>query len=158
MPTNFIKWIEKHPIIVAIGIFVGSFILYQYIKSRQSSGVSVTPSGTTPTSSTYYDYSTSAMTTPGPTGRTGPTGTPGTPGAPGAPGPTGRTGPTGPVSAPHPATAAKYVTVQPWPAQLSTLSGIANYVHTTLSHIEQLNPQLSQNWNLVYSGQKVRVS
>ncbi len=158
MPTNFIKWIEKHPIIVAIGIFVGSFILYQYIKSRQSSGVSVTPSGTTPTSSTYYDYSTSTMTTPGSTGPAGTPGAPGRPGAPGTPGKTGSTGPAGPVSAPHPATAAKYVTVQPWPAQLSTLSGIANYARTTLGHIESLNPQFSQNWNLIYTGQKVRIS
>lgn len=166
MFTDITGWVEDHPFIVAIGIFLGFFVFYQYIKSRQSSANALP--GATPTSNIYYDYSTSTMTTPGPAGAAGPIG---------APGPTGPAGPAGPPAprptpapiprptpvptpkpVPAPASTAKYVTVQPWPAQLSTLWGIANYANSTLANIERLNPQYSSNWNLIYAGQKVRVS
>jgi LysM repeat protein len=51
----------------------------------------------------------------------------------------------------------QYVTVTPWPTTLSTLWGISQQQGLSLARIEQLNPQIA-NPNLIYPGQKVRVS
>lgn len=57
----------------------------------------------------------------------------------------------------------QFVTVQKWPDSMSTLSGIASQEHISLSRIESLNPNLfnqrpGSGWNLIYPGQRVRIS
>lgn len=64
-------------------------------------------------------------------------------------------GSSGTTTPPPPA--AKYITVTRWPAPTSTLSGIAAANGVSLQKVEQLNPQI-KNPNLIYAGQKVRVS
>ena len=153
---------EGHPLMVAIGIFAIFFVFYQYI--RRKSSPTALGSAVPVTNPTYYDYSTATYTTtnPGPVGPPGPIGKPGPVGPPGpAPVPPRQPPQPSPAPVPSPApkpTTAQYVTVQPWPAQLSTLWGISQYVHKSLPQIEALNPQYSSNWNLIYAGQKVRVS
>jgi LysM repeat protein len=50
----------------------------------------------------------------------------------------------------------QYVTVQPWPHPLSTLSGIAQHEQLPLSTILRMNPQI-RNPNLVFPGQRIKV-
>jgi hypothetical protein len=101
---------------------------------------------------------------PGPTGPTGPTGAagaPGKPGTPAAPPPVNShppiivRPPAKPIPGPSPQQ--KFVTVQPWPQPLSTLSGIASKNGITLQRIEQLNPDIKDP-NLIYPNQKVRIA
>jgi LysM repeat protein len=120
----------------------------------------------------------------GPQGPVGPQGPPGTPGTPGTPTgacpevilvcPPGTTTVHGtdangcptvtctgtPTTTPAPPAptppAARYVTVQKWPSQLGSLSGIASKYGLSLARLEQLNPQI-KNPNLIYAGQQVRI-
>lgn len=57
----------------------------------------------------------------------------------------------------------QYVSVTPWPSTFGSLSGIANAEGLTLARIEQLNPNLynqqpGSGWDLIYPGQRVRIS
>ena len=61
-----------------------------------------------------------------------------------------------PQPVPHPAPE-RFVTVQPWPNVLGSLSGIASQNGISLERVEQLNPQI-QNPDLIYPGQRVRVA
>lgn len=105
-------------------------------------------------------------------GETGPAGPPGTdpttlPHPPLAPQPVQMLPTNTPAPAPTPVAAMapsspsppqpRFVVVQPWPQQNSTLSGIAKSVGQSLARIESLNPQIS-NPNLIYPGQNVRVA
>ena len=62
-----------------------------------------------------------------------------------------------PTPNPTPGPQPQYVTVKRWPDALSTLSGIANYAGVSLPQVESLNPQYRSNYNLIYTGQQVRV-
>ena len=165
MGTEITEWVEDHPFMMALLIFLVFFVGYQFWK--RNSGSSTLPNAAAQPQPVYYDYSTATYntTSPGPTGPTGPTGPAGPTGPTGPAGPTGPTGPAGPTGPtatptpkPAPAPSATYVTVQPWPAQLSTLWGITQYSGKSLGQIEALNPQYASNWNLIYAGQKVRTS
>lgn len=154
---GFVDWAEEHPYMMAVAIFALFFVGYQYLKNRGSASTASVQGASSTQQPIYYDYSTSTVNTtqPGPAGPPGPTG----PTGPTGPiGPIGPVGPVAPQPAPPPQSSATYVTVQPWPAQLSTLWGIAQYAGVPLATIESLNPQYASNWNLIYAGQKVRTS
>ena len=51
----------------------------------------------------------------------------------------------------------RYITVQRWPEELSTLSGIGSRYGVSVTRLRQLNPHIS-NPNLIYPGEHIRVA
>lgn len=152
--------IKMHPWVTLIMLVVVGYILYT-LANRKNATPSSTPLATTGgappapgevINQTFNSYPITGQTSPTPSPvATVPTTTPTGGGSSGGTKPT----PT-PVKNPT-TTTAQYVTVEPWPAQLSTLWGIAQHVGKSLATIEALNPQI-KNYNLIYPGQQVRVA
>jgi hypothetical protein len=172
-----LTYLQEHPMVLALLIFVGLFLYFQVIKKSSTS----TATSTTLAPGEYIDPVTGAVTrTPTsseqyiqqynsyPTGGTviQQSGTPGTVGPKGPPGPTGPPGPKGPPAPkPKPTPAPKppvkvahYITVTRWPSQNGTLTGIAQSGGISLAQVEAMNPQYKSNWNLIQPGQQVRIS
>lgn len=145
--------IETHPLVTAIAVFGVLFLGYNVIKGKGATVAtpSVASSDATKTQEVYNQTYNSYPTVQPPT-VTPPTTTPPPPPVvlpPPVPKPK-------PVS--NPTTSHKYVTVQAWPAQKSTLWGIAVSSGVSLSKLKSLNPHYSSNWNLIHPGDQVRIA
>jgi hypothetical protein len=162
---------------------VGALVWWQKRKAAAAAQAAnpASASDTVPTLPTTADLAAAGLYSPppyviagniaGPIGETGATGATGAQGATGPPSvavppppPPPAPAPPAPppaatIAPPAPAPPApRYVTVTRWPSVDSTLSGIAASHGISLARIEQLNPQYSKNWNLLYTGESVRIS
>ena len=168
--------IETHPLIVALAVFILAFVGYRLFKP--ATVTNVTPGAkTVPTTQEVYNQTFNSYPTVQP-----PTGavasdtpvpvsvTPSTPYVPpttqhliGNPPPVVKPPVVKPpvVKPPQKHVDGTFIHPGVWPAQTSTLSGIASHYGKSLNAIESLNQWIFQQrhtWNLIYPTDSIRIA
>jgi hypothetical protein len=167
--------IETHPIVVAVAIFI--ILLAGTVLFRKKPTTPVTATIPTPTTSEVYNQTFNSYPTVNPTSQvsTTPVATTLTPHPPTlmqgtspvtSPAPTPKPAPKpAPKPTPKPApiktVQGTYIHPAKFPAQTSTLSGIASHYGISLQKLETMNEWIHQQrhtWDLIYPSDSIRVA